>query len=189
MSKKRQRYQPTPEEKRIVSRLSGMKVPADILRLAFINPATNKPFCKAHFFRLFRKELKHGSFRLKALIANGWYTALENREPWAVKIGLRNNFGMALEGGNMPIPVEDFSSFASDDLIKITLVPGPGRDPIDLNPRPPAPAAANPYAGQPASDAPQIEPPRPRYETPSGAVYEAPRGSIFDRPSGKDWMR
>ena len=81
MPRGRRRYQPT----KIVQRLSGMRVPTDFLRLAFINPETNKPFSKAHFFKLFRDELQHGSFRLKALIANGWYAALERQESWALK--------------------------------------------------------------------------------------------------------
>jgi hypothetical protein len=179
MTKKR--YQPTPEEKRIVQRLSGLKVPTDVLRLAFINPKTNKPFSKKHFFTLFADELKHGAFRLKALIANGWYNALEQQQPWAIKIGLRNNFGLALEGGNTPMPVEDFSSFASDDTIKIRFVFPDKPEPVDITPAP----QPNPYAGQPASDAPALEPPR---STTVDTGYPG-LGPWRTDPDPKGWMR
>jgi hypothetical protein len=135
--------------------------------------------------------LAEGGARLKQLISSKYYEALREGRDWAIRAGLRQRFGWTFEGSQPPLPGVVDGSFADTPEIKIVFHAGPGKPEFDLTPPKPAPQP-NPYAGQPASDAPQIEGPRPRVRTDSGAIYEAPREqppSIFDRGDPKGWMR
>jgi hypothetical protein len=172
----------------MVMALAGLRMSWDEMRQIVRNPHTDEPIAKATFARVFRRELAEGGARLKQLISSKYYEVLREGRDWAIRAGLRNRYNWTFEGSQPPLPT-DGDSFASDSNIKISFVyPTAKPEPLDITPPKPAPQP-NPYAGQPASDAPQIEPPRPRFRTDCGAVYEAPRGSLFDKPGGKDWMR
>jgi hypothetical protein len=179
-------FKPTVEQRHLVATLAGLKCTWEELRSLVLHRDTGLPITKTTLARHFKRELADGSAKVKALIGQKYVEAVQRGEQWAIRLGMRNRYGWVGAEGSQPMPVEDFSSFASDDLIKIKFVyPTAKPEPVDITPPTPQP---NPYAGQPASDAPQIEPPRPRFETGTGAVFEAPR-STFDRPGSKDWMR
>jgi hypothetical protein len=187
MKQQRQRgrnFKPTPEQRALVATLADLKCTWEELRLLVLHDG--KPITKACLHHHFKRELADGGAKVKALIGGRFMQAVDRGEPWALRLGMRNRYGWVGAEGNQPLP-EIMGSFADSPEIKIVFHPGPGRPELDLSASKPTPP--NPYDGAPPTTAPQIEPPRPRYETPSGAVYQAPRGSIFDRPSGKDWMR
>ena len=124
------------------------------------NPHTDEPIAKATFARVFRRELAEGGARLKQLISSKYYEALREGRDWAIRAGLRNRF-------------------YCDDTIKITFVTPEQSEPIDITPPKPEPS---PYANAaPDLSKPALEPPRPRFETGTGAIWEPPR-----KPT--DWM-
>jgi hypothetical protein len=169
--------------------LAALHVSWDEIRLCIINPHNGEAIAKSTLARAFRKELAHSAAALKELIASKYFEKLEAGADWAIRAGLRQRFGWTFEGSQPPLPGVIDGSFADTPEIKIVFHAGPGRPEIDLTPPKPAPPPPNPYQdAAPDLSKPALEPPRPRFETGTGAVYEAPK-SIFDRPGGKDWMR
>jgi hypothetical protein len=75
------------------------------------------------------------------------------------------------------VPVEVLGQ-PGDEMMTINFVVPTKKDvppPIDVTPSP------SPYEGQPADlSRPAIEPPRPRQQTPFGALWE--------KPKPRDWM-
>jgi hypothetical protein len=54
---------------------------------------SGRPISKTTLFRHFKKELASGRAMLKARVAGKFYAALDNDEPWAIQMSMRNQFG------------------------------------------------------------------------------------------------
>jgi hypothetical protein len=52
----------------------------------------------AILWAIFKRELAVGKAQHKSLIATGYYAALRAREPWALQLGLRTQFGWRPDG-------------------------------------------------------------------------------------------
>jgi hypothetical protein len=158
-------FKPTPEQRAMVATLAGLKCTWEELRSLVLHQDTGKPITKVCLHHHFKRELADGSAKVKALIGERFMQAVDRGEPWALRLGMRNRYGWVGAEGNQPLPVEDFSSFASDDLIKIKFVyPTDEPEPVDITPPPkPVPPATNPYSNAaPDLSKPAIEPPSHR---------------------------
>jgi hypothetical protein len=194
-------FEPSEDQKFMVAAMAGMRMSIDEMRLGIRNSYTGAALSKPTFMKAFKHEISEGPARLKGLASSRFYRCLDDAQPWAIRAALRNRFGWTFEGSIAP-PMMD-ESFASTPEMRITFVSPTRREPIDITPPAPDPAAS-PYEGRPADPAlPQIEPPRPRERTDFGIVeqpreprsYESrmPRAeeppSIWHRPSKDDWMK
>lgn len=170
----RRAYEPTAAERRMVMQLSGMKVTYEQLRTIIISPYSNKPIAKRHFARIFARELAEGRIRLKQLITNKFYEALEAGAPWAIRLGLRNNLGWSFEG-SQPLEIADnVETIVQNIGVRFVLPPPKNEEPIDVTP--------SPYEGQPADlSRPALPPPPKRQRIVTGALWEEPS------PGG--WMK
>jgi hypothetical protein len=90
-----------------------------------------KPIAKTTLIRNFKNELANGRAMLKARVMGKFYQALDNGEPWAVQIGLRNQFGWdnGRNGLSVTIPAED-SEGTRNITIEFVL---PGAKSVDLD--------------------------------------------------------
>jgi hypothetical protein len=52
-----------------------------------------KPIAKTTLIRNFKNELANGRAMLRSRVIGKFYQALDNNEPWAIQMGLRNQFG------------------------------------------------------------------------------------------------
>src|SRR6516165_11765319 len=59
----------TPDQRRMVLALAGLRMSWDEMRQIVRNPHTDQPIAKATFARVFRRELAEGGARLKQLIS------------------------------------------------------------------------------------------------------------------------
>jgi hypothetical protein len=90
--------------------------------------------------------------KLKALTTCRYFQALEGGQPWAIKLGLKNNLGYHLEGGAM---VPAFDDVVGNEMRIAFVMPEPTA-PVDITP-----PAANVYEGQaPDYKRPALSPPR-----------------------------
>jgi hypothetical protein len=80
--------------------MAGLRMSADEICKA-IGAARNgvdggpsgKPISKSTLFKHFKNELASGRSMLKARVAGKFYDALDNNEPWAIQMAMRNQFG------------------------------------------------------------------------------------------------
>jgi hypothetical protein len=70
----------------------------DEIRQLVVNPQTGFPINKTTLGKALKRELAVGRARHKSLIATGYYAALRAREPWALQLGLRTQFGWRPDG-------------------------------------------------------------------------------------------
>jgi hypothetical protein len=174
-------FQPTDAMRNVVSMLVGVKMSWDEIRQLILNPTTGEPISKTCLSRHFKRELAEGSSKIKALIAEKYFAALERDEPWAVRLGMKNRHGWALEGA---APLPDPGGFDGGEIKIRFVMPSKPVEPVDLNPRPPSPQPS-PYEGaQPDLSKPALEPPRSRSVDPGHGL-----GPWRVDPDPKGWMK
>jgi hypothetical protein len=96
-------FVPTDEQRPFVVGMAGMRLTWDEIAQLTINPTTGEPISKTTLAKVFKRELAVGRARHKSLIATGYYAALHERQPWALQLGLRTQFGWRPDG-LMPLP-------------------------------------------------------------------------------------
>jgi hypothetical protein len=179
-------YKPTEQERRCVAIMSGMGAPTALIRAAIGGRGKTGKMSKEAFWKHFRKELEGGSGEMHGLVASKFRRAVEDEKPWAILAALRNLAGYKWDQyGKGIAPAFANDGDDGDPVIKIKFEMPDAQPAIDVTPAP----QPNPYTNAAPTDAPQIEAPRPRVRTDSGAIYEQPRGSIFDKPGSNDWMK
>jgi hypothetical protein len=176
-------FKPTAEQRRFVACMAGMGMRhEDICRVLGSGRKYHRgPMARTTLDRYFRDELDGGMALFRFEITTKLRDAVRAGQPFAILAALRNVFRWDRQDG-MPLFAQEPQN------IKIEFLPGPGqcsgsaaaKPPVDVTPAGPV---------QPITEVPRIEAPRPRFETPSGAVYEAPRDSIWGRPDSKGWMK
>ena len=90
-------FVPTPSERRFVQAMSGLRMTAEEIckvigsgRNSASGAENGKPISKSTLFKHFRNELANGRSMLKARVAGKFYNALDNDEPWAIQMAMRN---------------------------------------------------------------------------------------------------
>jgi hypothetical protein len=171
------RFEPTEEQRFMVSAMVSMRMTWEEMRLGIRNQATGEAISKTCFAKAFQRELKEGQARLKSLLTTKYYQHLAQGREWAIRAGLRNRFGWTFEG-TPPAPVLEASDGIPAMQINFVLPSrkeGPPAPPIDVTP--------DPYAGQPADlSKPALPPPPERRRGPLGLWTE-------EKPKGTDWMK
>jgi hypothetical protein len=105
-------FTPTPMERQFVLACAGARMSYDEI-CKVIGAGRNedgKPIAKTTLIRNFKNELANGRAMLKARVIGKFYQALDDSEPWAIQMGLRNQFGW--DGGRngfvaIPAPPDD----------------------------------------------------------------------------------
>jgi hypothetical protein len=97
-------FVPTPSERRFVQAMAGLRMSADEI-CQVIGAGRNRdgtenvedtgrtPISKATLYKHFRNELANGRAMLKARVAGRFYNALDEDQPWAIQMAMRNQFG------------------------------------------------------------------------------------------------
>jgi hypothetical protein len=150
-------FKPTAAERKMVAQLAGLRVSWDEMRKLIINKKTGQPIAKTSFARIFAQELEQARAKLKALISSGFHDALQAREPWALRLAMKNVYHWSLEN-NTTLPLLDGEE--RQRTLKIVFCspePSAKPPPIDVSPQP-----------QPDYSKPALPPPRSRVRTPFG---------------------
>jgi hypothetical protein len=88
-------FTPTPMERQFVLVCAGARMSYDEI-CKVIGAGRNedgKPIAKTTLIRNFKTELANGRAMLRSRVIGKFYQALDNNEPWAIQMGLRNQFG------------------------------------------------------------------------------------------------
>lgn len=91
-------FVPSSSERRFVQAMAGLRMSADeICKVVGGGRArdtdSGKPISKTTLFRHFKTELASGRAMLKARVAGKFYNALDEDQPWAIQMAMRNQFG------------------------------------------------------------------------------------------------
>jgi hypothetical protein len=91
-------FVPTSSERRFVQAMAGLRMSAEeICKVVGGSRArdtdSGKPISKTTLFRHFKTELASGRAMLKARVAGKFYNALDEDQPWAIQMAMRNQFG------------------------------------------------------------------------------------------------
>jgi hypothetical protein len=100
-------FTPTAIERQFVSACAGARMSYDEICkvIGAGRNADGKPIAKTTLIRNFKNELANGRAMLKARVIGKFYQALDNDEPWAIQMAMRNQFGWdAGRNGFVAIP-------------------------------------------------------------------------------------
>jgi hypothetical protein len=88
-------FTPTPMERQFVLACAGARMSYDeICKVIGAGRNENgRPIAKTTLIRNFNNELANGRAMLRSRVIGKFYQALDNNEPWAIQMGLRNQFG------------------------------------------------------------------------------------------------
>jgi hypothetical protein len=89
---------------------------------------SGKPIAKTTLFRHFRNELASGRAMLKARVAGKFYDALNNNEPWAIQMAMRNQFGWDAGRGGFQLDAGALTDQQPETTVHVTFVV-PGKKP------------------------------------------------------------
>jgi hypothetical protein len=156
-------------ERQFVSACAGARMSYDEI-CKVIGAGRNedgKPIAKTTLIRNFKNELANGRAMLRSRVIGRFYQALDDGEPCAVQMGLRNQFGWdrGRGGFSIDLPAED----GEPKRLEIEFVTPTRREidyPVDMTP-----------------------PAKPDYSLPA---LEAPKEQPFRRPGSHkpgDWMK
>jgi hypothetical protein len=152
----RPKFVPTPAERRFVQAMSGLRMSADeICKVVGGGRArdtdSGRPISKTTLFRHFKTELASGRAMLKARVAGKFYNALDEDQPWAIQMAMRNQFGW--DAGRGGFHLDTGALIEAGDVQPLTQIEFvvPGKPPEE---GPPAPAPG-PYPWQKALPAPE----------------------------------
>jgi hypothetical protein len=130
-------FVPTPSERRFVQAMAGLRMSADEIckvigsgRNSAQGAENGRPIAKSTLFRHFKNELANARSMLKARVAGKFYAALDNNEPWAIQMAMRNQFNWdAGRGGfdGVPPQLEDAGGGALP--VQVTFVVPSRREP------------------------------------------------------------
>jgi hypothetical protein len=126
-------FVPTLSERRFVQAMAGLRMSADeickVVGSGRNSASGGKPISKSMLFKHFRNELANGRSMLKARVAGKFYSALDNDEPWAIQMAMRNQFNWdAGRGGFDGVPAQLDEGGAVQPLTQIVFVV-PGKEP------------------------------------------------------------
>jgi hypothetical protein len=150
-------FVPTPSERRFVQAMAGLRMSADEIckvigsgRNSAPGAENGRAISKSTLFRHFKNELANGRSMLKARVAGKFYNALDNNEPWAIQMAMRNQFGWDAGRGGFEAPPQ-IEGAGSSLPVQIEFVLPTRREPrADAPPAPGQP----PYQWQRALPAP-----------------------------------
>jgi hypothetical protein len=152
----RPKFVPTSSERRFVQAMAGLRMSADeICKVVGGGRArdtdSGKPISKTTLFRHFKTELASGRALLKARVAGKFYNALDEDQPWAIQMAMRNQFGW--DAGRGGFHLDTGALIEAGDVQPLTQIEFvvPGKPPEE---GPPAPAQG-PYPWQKALPAPE----------------------------------
>ena len=145
-------FVPTRTERVFVQAMAGLRMSADEI-CKVIGDGRNgngAPIAKSTLFRHFKNELANGRAMLKARVAGKFYAALDDDQPWAIQMAMRNQFNWdAGRNGFVVANVADDDDGNIDRTMKIVFVRAdPVADDADdqqrsrLLPAPPLPSQA-----------------------------------------------
>ena len=95
------KFTPSPEQREVVAALSAAKMPLEKIAASIINPRTKRAISVKTLGRLFRAQLDNGVGTIVKAF-QGLKTALDNKEPWAIKYCLDNIAGFAAKAKDLP---------------------------------------------------------------------------------------
>jgi hypothetical protein len=91
-------FVPTDEQRSFIAAMSGVRMTWEKMRQLVVNPETGRPISQRVLGKAFKRELAAGRASHKSLIATGYYAALRERQPWALTLGRRTQFGLRQDG-------------------------------------------------------------------------------------------
>jgi hypothetical protein len=104
-------FTPTAMERHFVLACAGARMSYDEI-CKVIGAGRNedgKPIAKTTLMRNFKNELANGRAMSRSRVIGKFYQALDNNEPWAIQMGMRNQFGWDNGRGGFQVSLIDES--------------------------------------------------------------------------------
>jgi hypothetical protein len=190
-------FQPTAEQRRFVSVMSGMRMTADDICkvLGSGRKGRTGPMSKTCLYRHFKHELESGMACLHFKVASKLRDAIEAGAPCALMMAARNMARFQWDRYNhqgLPLIAGDSEKTIQVEFLFPSSKPQTNGD-DGRNGYPGGRGSAptiDAYANKPADlSLKALEPPRPRTTTGTGAVYEQPREPcIANSRTGWHWL-
>ena len=199
-------FEATQAERAFVAAMASMKLSVtEICAVIGVgrNGVGGKPIGRHTLYRNFKREMSNGSALLRAKITGKFHNAIDEGQPWALSMALRNKFLWDRTGPAAIGPPDEGAPFPKVSVEFVISGHGAGRTPDPpLTPSEPIPGQLalpkpgphidTPFGRVPWDDdpPPQSQAPRTEYDLPRRPQHRGtPRSSWPEKSSGQDWMK